>query len=714
MFQKCFSLIIYDKIIRSENFLYLINSAIINIGSFLRGNTIKIQIVFTRQLIDLKRILCAFLIICVVWPIAPAQSQFGDININLPDFDGTQAVQDLINNNISVDNIVGQIQGELDLPMDQLEELQDVVNNISDLASAVEDFDIGALGDTLEGIVGGNIDLSQLQNLEDTIGNIIEGNLNLEMAEELLGNIAEGIIPPQLGEIISTFEDLQAITDIESLQNFIENPEILEGIENLLGDAVDLSQVTEALAGITDVVAQIEAIPETIAAAIVDALPTDLVEALGGSEALTGALAGLIGGGSPSVGGGTGDSCGASCEACEKCAPEINKNHQRIRSHFTTEFQQHRIWLISNFFLDNVADAMALMTSQLVTVGTQQVQAIGKFFDAKHQLEMQRLFQTIVAKTHHQTHPSTELCRIGTNVQALAGSERISDLSKTILAERMMDRQLRNGDGLSGDGEVQDRKSRLNLFIDKYCNKTDHAGALTKLCENSSPIPEQINMDIDYTNAIGDKLTLEFDALKPGSTAPSQDEENVFALSSYLFGHKILPGISDSLLVANGQPTSNVQYLLDIRSLAAKRSVVQNSFAAVTSLKAQGDGAAAPFLKAFLKETGIEDEDIENRLGEKPSYYAQMETLTKTIFQNPSFYANLYDKPANVERKSVSLLALELMQDRDIYESLLRSEAVIATMIEVLLRDEQTRVTEELLNATSSGPRSIQTTGGGS
>jgi hypothetical protein len=97
-----------------------------------------------------------------------------------------------------------------------------------------------------------------------------------------------------------------------------------------------------------------------------------------------------------------------------------------------------------------------------------------------------------------------------------------------------------------------------------------------------------------------------------------------------------------------------------------------------------------------MKELGItEQEEIEKILGKKPSYFAQMEVLTKKLYQNPVFYTELYDKPANVARKGAALQAIGLMQDRDLYNSLLRSEAVLSVLLETMLMKEQ----EKIVNA---------------
>ena len=73
-----------------------------------------------------------------------------------------------------------------------------------------------------------------------------------------------------------------------------------------------------------------------------------------------------------------------------------------------------------------------------------------------------------------------------------------------------------------------------------------------------------------------------------------------------------------------------------------------------------------------------------------------MEVLTKKLYQNPVFFTELYDKPVNVLRKRAAIRAIGLMQDRDLYNSLLRSEAVLSVALETMLTEEHDRVYRNL------------------
>lgn len=394
-------------------------------------------------------------------------------------------------------------------------------------------------------------------------------------------------------------------------------------------------------------------------------------------------------------GGSSGSSSCTSCE-CTSCQDTITDVHEAIREHVTEEFIPYREWLIEDFYLNFIVPSLMLMAEQLTAVGMLQVTIIGSFFDAKHQLETQRLFQTLVAEAHKDYHPSEGICEIGTGVRSLASSERKAYLNQIALANRMMQRQLLSTNTLSGEGSVSDRESRLLQYTKVFCNPNDNAGGLGLLCGNGGNY-EQYNMDVDYANAVENKLTLAVDFDAGANSQPTTDEENIFALGANLFAHQVLPVIGDRLLAdGNNRPKALAFFYLRQRAIAAKRSVAQNSFAAITAMRSEGNNENAPFLRAIIEDLGVSGETINGYIGNNPSYFAQMEIMTKKMYQNPTFYANLYDKPVNVERKGAALQAIALMQDRDIYESLLRSEAVLATLLETLAADEHARISRDL------------------
>lgn len=409
------------------------------------------------------------------------------------------------------------------------------------------------------------------------------------------------------------------------------------------------------------------------------------------------------------------DKCPVTCgDGCCSCNAPLIADHTSIRTHVTNELEKQRNWIVADYFVGNGPDvapeerygilpAMMLMTEQLTSVGMQQVQIIGSFLDAKHQLETQRLFQQLTARAHKDYHPSEGLCEIGTNVRSLLPSQRRADLTQTAFSQRVMSRTLLTGDTTTLTGSTSDKRSRLDQFIKDYCNKADNGKGLNDLCAAGSADKKRINKDVDFTRTLETPLTLDVDLTTAMTT--TDDMKDVFALTSNLFAHEVSPFIKKELL-ANDEGKINRDAghrYLDVRALAAKRSVAQNSIAALTAMKSKGSPESAPFLKRWVVEMGIPQAEVEKYIGKEPSYFAQMEVLSKKIYQNPVFYADLYDKPVNVERKAAALEAVGLMQDRDIYRSLLRSEMVLAVFLDTLLEQEQDRVSNKINLLTGRG-----------
>ncbi len=336
------------------------------------------------------------------------------------------------------------------------------------------------------------------------------------------------------------------------------------------------------------------------------------------------------------------------------------------------------------------------MTAQFNTGMIAQIEAIGMFFDAKHQLETQRIFQKRTAQAHKDYHPSEQMCEIGTFVRNLADTERRADLTLRTLNNQMIDRALGNGNVKTVAGNESDELSRREHYITTYCDINDNAIQNEYLCRGENAPRTRKNRDISYTDTIDIPMTLNVDFNDPG---PSIDEENIFSLLDNIFMNDAFPFDSQQKSMLQG-------YVLpyeDKRSLIAMRSVAQNSFANIIAKKAMGpehDDNAAPYLYSLMREFGIMDELIIAELGVRPSYHAQMEILTKKIYQNPDFVTNLYDKPANVKRIRAAMSAIKLMQDRDIHEAMMRREMLLSMILELDLRKKQKTIDDEFSNFT--------------
>ncbi len=374
-------------------------------------------------------------------------------------------------------------------------------------------------------------------------------------------------------------------------------------------------------------------------------------------------------------------------ETIQKVTDYISEDHEKytedIIEHADEQFEEHKTWLVDDFYKQTVLPSLMKFSEQMSLTAMQQLLAIGGFFDAKEQLETQRDLEVLQARAHKDYHPSDDFCWIGTNVRSLSDSQNIADQSAYFLNQNALARHLRREDTVAARARAPfEAEILFNNYLQNYCDPMDYAQSdegNTFFGDKCSAPAERRNLDIDYMRLIEENRTLDVDF--SDNQISDDDEKDVLALTRNIFG----------AIQPVPIPQSREQFM-DIRAAIAKRSVAEHSFHSIIGLKAAGsESNTAEFMGAVMKELGVgldDEAEIYEMIGEQPSLFAQWEILFKRIMQNPDFYANLYDKPANVARKSVALKALETMLDRAIYESQTRQEMMMSVMLSTEL-DEQ-------------------------
>lgn len=370
----------------------------------------------------------------------------------------------------------------------------------------------------------------------------------------------------------------------------------------------------------------------------------------------------------------------------------------------------------------NIVQPLMAMTAQFSAVMMQQMFIIGTFFDAKEQLEAQRDFQQLMAEAHKDYHPSELMCEIGSYVRSVSQTEERSQLNKGALNKTLNSYYVAAENMSSSEGSTLDAQVRLEKFKTTYCDPNDAGGGLWEFCRGRTSNPasnpssgsaaqrERFNSDIDYFRTLEGNLTLDVNFTDDAATPA---EEDVIALAKNLYWPKAMDLANEEIY--NNGFEDTYPLLLSSRNIIAKYNIAHNSFAAIVGMKSSPDNVLAvasgpAHMKSFLRDFGLSDPDIEEFMGTNPSYYAQMDFITKKIYQHPNFYTALYDKPANVDRVNVSLEAFQLMQGRDHYESMLRQEMLISMLVEQEIMKKARDVNGEL-GKVAGRPRSTDPSG---
>lgn len=377
---------------------------------------------------------------------------------------------------------------------------------------------------------------------------------------------------------------------------------------------------------------------------------------------------------------------------------------------------QEQNFIVRDFFEDFWLKGLAELTSFLSSFGMYQVEMVGAFFDAKNQLETRRLFFELQAEAHKDYHPSDDFCWFGTSARSLAASDSRMNLNMLAMSEVSLNRQLGHINSASAGSVDEDKNSRWEQFVSTYCDPRDNSWdsvgtGLDYACDwdglggattTGAADLARVNRDVDYTGLVGEARTLDINF---SNLVITDDEEDVLSMASNIYGNNV-PGRAFSK--TNMSKSASKKLYMDLRSVVAKRNVAESSFNAIVAMKSagsNGDAGAAEqpdvglFMAAIVKDlmpAATPDSEILDILGENPSYYAQLEVLSKKIYQNPDFFANLYDTPANVKRKSVAMKAIALMLDRALYESELRQEMILSVMLSSKLNDNVGAVNRDL------------------
>lgn len=351
---------------------------------------------------------------------------------------------------------------------------------------------------------------------------------------------------------------------------------------------------------------------------------------------------------------------------------------------------------------DNWLPTFPEMSDQFSAVTMHQIFGIGAILDAKHQLETQRLLGQLRAEAHKNYRGSEQVCRYGTNVRSLAATEELGRVNKRMLSQVLQQRLTLRSGSTGERGRYYDQRNRFDQFRRIYCDPAENGGTFgmgtqTRICTDAAGGP-RVNNDIDFTRLVDTRLTLNVNFTDNNLT---NDEQDILALARNLYSHDLLDYKPDDVLNRQGNDVN----ILHMRSLHALRSVAHNSFSEIVGMKSAGSGTVSTFMNEMIEELGIPQADVATYLGANPSYFAQMEVLTRKMYQNPTFYTNLYTSPENLKRTGVALQALQLMHDRDRYEASLRREMLLSTILEMKIRESQEVVEKLIVGRTGSNTR---------
>lgn len=401
----------------------------------------------------------------------------------------------------------------------------------------------------------------------------------------------------------------------------------------------------------------------------------------------------------PIWGAGVTVTCGSNCFTCCNCCPPGPPQGWLTG---TPGYAALRNWILNTFYNNTVIPAYRNWSHQMAGVIMMEARMIGGFYDAQAHMSATRDLQRLSAEALRDYTPSEAVCQFGTLAKSLAGTDEKAKNAQRVMSEIAIARGLGTFGSIGATGRGQDNADRIRNFVLNTCNSVDNDGAMASMC-NAAATDKRYNHDIDYVRTLGVPETIRGDFSDASLTA---EESDLVTLGHNLYGSQIWLKRMSDYDFKSGTGQSLYQMM---RALNAKRALAENSYNVLVGMKSLGTPAVLNYTDTVLQNLGMPPKDREayfttsvNGSGTtvkgNPSYYAQMDVLTKRIYQDPSFYANLMDKRANVARQQAAMEGLELMQGRDIYGSMSRSEMLLALLVEM----EAARLQNKVQNDTTT------------
>ncbi len=331
-------------------------------------------------------------------------------------------------------------------------------------------------------------------------------------------------------------------------------------------------------------------------------------------------------------------------------------------------------------------EAFQKFGNQIVETLMGETAAWGSFMEAQNTVNSILSLQEHQAKTAIKYLPSEQLCRFGSLSQSLVASEAVTNSNKEILSRTLQGRETGAKNTLFARNNANMVQGRANQLVSWFCDKTD----FRKICKNQDN-DTNVNKDVDYTRNIDIPLTLNIDFTNDMGVNDEPEEATILALADNLFPAQPI----DKTFNSRGYYAEGADY----RSLQSIRSVARNSLVSLITEKAKGLAGSAPYMGKLMQALGVPEDQVDTMLGKNPSYYAQMEVLTKKLYQDPAFFVNLIDTPANVDRQRAAIRAIKLQQGEDFAETVKRREMLLSLLLELKLRERAESINQRIVNA---------------
>ncbi len=349
----------------------------------------------------------------------------------------------------------------------------------------------------------------------------------------------------------------------------------------------------------------------------------------------------------------------------------------------------HKLW----------TGSMSDMSREVATNRFMTAADTAKIIDAS---EMQRSMlekNRLRAKYHHELQPSELVCSIGTVIRPVSATRDGARAASNSIQSTGLNRDLGSVSvsetGEEAITESKEMRARRTQYDERYCSP--HEGGINAMEERCQAEPGSRRKNMDFSATIDVPMTIAESGYLESESSDDvgSGKTDTDALLTNLVGYDLSrrassTGVSEE--AEAGDPKTESRTWQQTRSMSLLRGPARDAIAAIIAEKSEGVEQNGEFIRSAFASIGMGEEEIRDLVGEKPSAYAVGEVISKILYQNPDFYVALGEGINGATAAGVAMLAAQLMEDRNRYEACLRTEMVLAALLEAKLRGWQEKL----------------------
>ncbi len=347
-----------------------------------------------------------------------------------------------------------------------------------------------------------------------------------------------------------------------------------------------------------------------------------------------------------------------------------------VTASLTTAMAAHSLFLEQFWMKDGLVASLTEAAKQISIGHNKQVEMLSTLIDKQIHEDTARLIQLKKVESAIATQPSEKSCEFATMKAGLLAAEN-SGAQKLQEDLNFMGQSALSYKNSVSDSSRTDASQRVNVVCD-YADPNIAGGALKGICGGATPSDEK--MSHFFLASVLKNETLDDTMREPINSA---------MLS--VFFEDAPSRISKEMMKNDDMKVAYMNH----RSVASKEMLSAYCFRKTFEDQMGGNSISKAYQEALYSELGLSPDEIQAKLGDNPSAYAQKQLLVDQVM-NPAFGIATLDTVNNVLALANGIQAQKLSSLYDTLETLHCNELILSQLLNDALQPTQSDLQERL------------------